>query len=382
MRTLLASTIVLALAAFVPVNAAGWSQMQAKNWSDAQPWLVGSNYLPANSINELEMWQKETFDPTRIDIELGWAEAMGMNTMRVFLHDKLWDQNPKGFAKRIDAFLAIAQRHHIRPLFVLFDSCWDPNPKLGPQHPPIPGVHNSGWVQAPGVAALNDPKEYPRLEAYVKGVVGRFANDERILGWDVWNEPDNPGGGNYGGDAEKKVERVAFLLPQVFSWARGANPSQPLTSGLWQGGPWNKSDALNAVQKIQIAESDIISFHNYGWPEDFAKRVQELSGYGRPLLCTEYMARGAGSTFDGVLPLAKRANIGMINWGFVVGRSQTNLPWDSWQKPYTAQAPTVWFHDILYADGNAYRPSEVELIRTLSKAPKNVVPASAYPTLP
>ena len=127
-------------------------------WYAAQPWPVGANFLPSTAINELEMWQADTFDPVTIDRELGWAEGIGMNTMRVFLHNLLWEQDPKGFEQRIDTFLTIAARHHIRPVFVLFDSCWEPFPKLGPQHPPIPGVHNSGWVQAPGAAVLADPR--------------------------------------------------------------------------------------------------------------------------------------------------------------------------------------------------------------------------------
>ncbi len=116
-----------------------WSVEKANSWYQQQPWLVGSNYTPATAINQLEMWQAESFDPQQIDKELGWAEGLGMNTMRVFLHDLLWQQDPAGFKKRIDAFLTIADKHHIRPIFVLFDSCWDPLPRLGPQHPPIPG---------------------------------------------------------------------------------------------------------------------------------------------------------------------------------------------------------------------------------------------------
>src|ERR1035437_9948878 len=173
-----------------PSQAPGqrWTEAQANAWYAQQPWPVGADFLPSNAINELEMWQADTYDPVTIDRELGWAEAIGMNTMRVFLHNLLWEQDPKGFQQRIDAFLAIAARHHIRPVFVLFHPCWEPFPRLGPQHPPIPGVHNSGWVQAPGAAVLNDPTQYPRLETYVTGIVGAFANDPRILAWDLWNE--------------------------------------------------------------------------------------------------------------------------------------------------------------------------------------------------
>ena len=193
-----------------------WSPEQANTWYDKQPWPVGSNYIPATAINELEMWQKDSFDPQRIDLELGWAEQLGMNTMRVFLHDLLYQQDPKGFESRIDTFLSIAQKHHIRPVFVIFDSCWDPFPKLGMQHPPTPGIHNSGWVQSPGAAALEDASQQPRLEAYVKGIVGHFARDQRILAWDLWNEPDNDNGGPTGAygrsDPKNKAEIIARLL--------------------------------------------------------------------------------------------------------------------------------------------------------------------------
>jgi endo-1,4-beta-mannosidase len=171
------------------------------------------------------MWQEATFDPVQIDQEFTWAESLGMNTMCVFLHDPLWQQDSAGFGKRIDQFLAIASRHHIRPVFVLFDSCWDPLPHLGPQHPPIPGIHNSGWAQSPGAVALADAKQYPRLKNYVQGVVGAFANDDRILAWDIWNEPGAENTGSYPRQKlkpETKVRLVVALLPQLFAWARSS----------------------------------------------------------------------------------------------------------------------------------------------------------------
>jgi hypothetical protein len=369
--------LLCALLAFAaPAQARDlWTKAQANAWSAQQKWLVGSNYIPASAINQLEMWQAESFDPAQIDKELGWAQRLGMTTMRVFLHDALWQQDAPGFKKRMDVFLAVAAKHGIKPLFVLFDSCWDPNPKLGPQHPPIPGVHNSGWVQGPGAKALADPSQYPRLESYVKDIVGSFAHDDRILGWDVWNEPDNSNASTYADTSQARFDHVAFLLPQVFAWARSADPSQPLTSGIWHNNNWDKLDGLNAVEKIQLTQSDVISFHDYSWPEVFEARANALAVYGRPLICTEYMARGAGSTFDTILPIGKRRNIGMINWGFVNGKTQTDMPWDSWQRPYTLKPPTLWFHDIFRPDGTPYRAREVAIIKSLSAAPKNVVPA-------
>jgi hypothetical protein len=257
----------------LPAHPALWSESKANVWYRQQPWLVGSNYIPASAINELEMWQESTFDPQQIDRELGWAEGIGMNTMRVFLHDLLWQQDAPDFRKRLDTFLAISAKHHIRPLLVLCDSCWDPCPRLGPQHPPIPGVHNSGWVQSPGKAALGDAAEYARLKTYVQGIVGAFANDGRILAWDVWNEPSN-GNGAYGKlELKDKQSYVLTLLLRGFEWARSAQPRQPLTSGVWEGENWSSPDKLDPIARVQLEQSAIISFHNYGWPEDFEHRV-------------------------------------------------------------------------------------------------------------
>jgi cellulase (glycosyl hydrolase family 5) len=357
---------VLGLPARAQDNGTRWTEKKAAEWYVAQPWLVGSNYIPATAINELEMWQADTFDVRRIDLELGWAESIGLNTMRVFLHDLLWEQDAAGFRKRIDAFLQIAAKHHIKPVFVLFDSCWDPNPKLGKQHPPVPGVHNSGWVQSPGAKALQDASQYPRLETYVKGVVGSFAKDDRVLAWDIWNEPDNGNGGSYKeSEPKNKNELVLALLPQAYAWARAAHPTQPLTSGVWKE-DWSDPAKLGPGAKIQLTLSDVISFHNYDKAEEFEKRVVWLEQYHRPILCTEYMARGNGSTFQGSLPVAKKHNVAAINWGLVAGKTQTYLPWDSWQHPYVDREPAVWFHEIFRGNGEAYSKDEVVLIRELT----------------
>jgi hypothetical protein len=342
-----------------------WSEAQAQAWYGKQIWLVGANFIPSDAINQLEMFQPATFNPALIDKELGMGESIGMNTMRVFLQDQLWVSDPKGFQQRLDTFLSISAKHHIRPLLVLFDSCWEPNPHLGPQHPPIPGVHNSGWVQSPGTERLLDPAIEPQLKSYVQGIVGAFAKDDRILGWDLWNEPDNDNGGRFHEDGLAKTRRVDQLLPLVFAWAREVRPTQPLTSGVWAG-DWSHPDKESPTTKIQLAESDVISFHNYDWPEGFEARIQELLPLHRPLICTEYMARGSGSTFDTILPLAKRYHVAAINWGLVDGKTQTYLPWDSWERPYTLQSPTIWFHEVFRQDGRPYRQHEVDLIRELT----------------
>lgn len=357
---------ILVLALCLTPLWARWTEKQAADWYGQQPWLVGANFIPATAINELEMWQADSFDPQRMDLELGWAESLGMNTMRVFLHDLLWKQDAPGFLKRMDVFLTIAQKHHIRPMFVLFDSCWDPAPVLGKQREPRKGIHNSGWVQSPGAQALQDSSQYRRLEEYVKGVIGAFAQDKRVLAWDLWNEPDNVNSGSYNQlEPANKKTLVAALLPQVFAWARSAKPSQPVTSGVWDG-DWSSRERLSAMETIQLDESDVVTFHSYSSAAKFEDRVKMLQGYGRPILCTEYMARGAGSTFQSTMPVALKYRVAVINWGLVAGKSQTYLPWDSWKKPYVDREPAVWFHEVFRTDGSPYLPEEAAFIRKMT----------------
>lgn len=358
--------VTIIILALTIVAQEKWSEQQARDWYAKQPWLVGSNYNPASAINQLEMWQADSFDPKRIDLELGWAEGLGMNTMRVFLHDLLWQQDAEGFKRRLDQFLTIAATHKIKPMFVLFDSVWDPDAKLGKQRAPRPGVHNSGWVQSPNRTTLQDPASYPHLEAYVKGVVGAFARDKRILAWDIWNEPDNENHGSYNQlEPKNKVELVTALLPKAFAWAREAKPEQPLTCGVWKG-DYSAPEKLTAMERLQLDLSDVVTFHSYDSPTELEKRINWLKRYNRPLICTEYMARGNGSFFFGGLPVGKVHNVGMINWGFVQGKTQTHLPWDSWQHPYTDREPSIWFHEVFRNDGTPYMVEEVEFIRRMT----------------
>jgi len=347
-------------------NAPAWPAKQANEWYARQPFLVGSNFIPSTAINQLEMWQADTFDLPTIDRELGWAQNLGMNTMRVFLHNLLWQQDSAGFLRRMDQFLQVADKHHIRIMFVLLDSVWDPDPKLGKQRDPRPYVHNSGWVQAPGAEILQDEARWNRdLKPYVAGVIGHFHDDKRILMWDLMNEPDNENNSYKAQELPNKAEVALRLLREEWNWARSAGPSQPLTSGVWRG-DWASDDKLSAMASFQLQNSDVITFHDYDPPDKMKSRIASLRRYGRPIVCTEYMARPRGSTFAAILPLLKAAEVGAYNWGFVNGKSQTIYPWDSWEKTYTGE-PTVWFHDIFRKDGSPYDPKEVTLIKHLTR---------------
>jgi hypothetical protein len=331
-------------ALFDPITKLRWPAAKANAWYDKQPWLVGCDYIPCNAINQLEMWQAETFDPKQIDKELGWAEEIGFNTLRVYLHDKAWSADAAGFKRRIGTFLDICAEHGIRPLFVFFDDCWN----LGKQPEPRPSVHNSGWLQSPGPASVADPATWPRLEEYVTDILSTFAGDERVLLWDLYNEP---------GNSPKGIKPVE-LLRAVIGWARAVNPSQPLTIGIWGFSP-DFADLNN----FQLESSDILSFHNYLEAAKVEEQVKELQAHGRPLICTEYLARGAESTFQSILPIFKRERIAAINWGFVAGKTNTIFPWNT---PEGAPVPTVWHHDIFRPDHTPFDPEEIRVIKELT----------------
>ena len=331
----------------VPAKGSVWSAEKANNWYSQHKWLTGANYIPANAINQLEMWQGDTFDSATIDKELGWAEAIGFNTMRVFLHSIAWKQDGDGFKKRVNTFLSIADKHHIQPILVFFDDCWNKEPKAGKQPAVKPGIHNSGWVQDPGQPATYDTTTFPGLELYVKDVLTSFGHDKRILLWDLYNEPGN----NNKGDSSLP------LLKKIFQWAREVNPDQPVSAGLWSWGLEN----LNA---FQLMNSDIITYHDYQEASLHKQVIEILKANGKPLICTEYMARTRNSRFSTVLPLLKAKHVGAINWGFVDGKTNTIYAWDT---PLAdGSQPIEWFHDIFKKDGTPYREDEVNLIKKLN----------------
>lgn len=348
------------------MSGARWSEERAARWHAEQPWFVGCNFTPSTAINQLEMWQADTFDPATIERELGFAADIGMNSVRVFLHDLAWHADPEGFKGRVDRFLALAWARGIHSMLVLFDDCWFP-PRAGPQPEPVPGVHNSGWAQSPGHGVVRDRTQWPRLEAYVRDVVGAFGRDERVCVFDLYNEPGNAFLPLASGATIRRLPAALarfarhFVLPsptrallrETFAWARACDPQQPLTAGLWAPNAW-----LNA---LQTEASDVISFHQYASGEKLGARIRELrEAHRRPILCTEWMARPIGSRFHSHLPIFEEERVGCYCWGLVSGKTQTI---HAWADAPGSPAPEVWHHDVLHPDGSPFDPSEVDALR-------------------
>jgi hypothetical protein len=356
---------------------APWSPAEARAWYEGLPWLLGCNFVPGFAVNAIELWREPSFDVESIKRELGFAAEIGFNTLRVFLHDLAYEEDPSGFISRLDTFLALAGTCGLRVMFVFFDDCWHPEPRLGPQPDPLPGVHNSRWVQSPGDRVARDPAAWPRLERYVQDVIGAFGQDPRVLMWDLYNEPGNTFLPSLSrGWVQMALELPPLLLQHllqpsqslpllqaVFSWARGVGPAQPLTAGLW---------AHNAgLNHFQEANSDVLTFHHYGRPASLAARITGLSRHERPLICTEFLARRFGSRFETHLPVLHEARVGALCWGLVTGRTQTRFSW--LDRPGSAE-PALWFHDILRPEGTFFDEEEAVVLRRWAAHTRRFIP--------
>lgn len=353
LQRLISGTVSIFGAQFVPAFAKSetnpgqpWAVEVAWAWYNKQPWIMGINYIPSTAINTTEMWQEETFDPTTIDRELNLAEGVGFNSVRVFIQYLVWEHNSEGLKQRMETFMAIAARHRIRVLWVLFDDCVDSEitePFLGKQPLVIPGYYANGWTPSPGPSRVGNRKSWPGLKRYVQDVIGTFRSDPRVLAWDIYNEP---------------LATSASLLSAAFSWAREARPSQPITSGaVWDA----KQVELNQVLSDN---SDVISFHNYETADAMKREIASLAQRGRPLICSEWMARETGSTPASILPVLYGKHVGAISWGLVNGKTQTNYHWHS---KAGDPAPAVWQHDLFHSDLSPYDPGEIALFEQYAK---------------
>lgn len=349
---IMAAVLTLTACSHQEIGDNRWTAEEATRWYENVEWPVGCNYVPSYAINPIEIWQEESFDPEIIDHELSLAEGLGFNIVRIYLHNLMWEWDKDGFKSRIDEFLDICERHGIKVTFTLFTNGGNyDNPKLGRQPDAIPGVHSSQWIQSPGADRVNDPSTWPVLKAYVQDILRTYGNDDRILYWCLYNEPEN----------YKNGARSLGLLEEVFKWAREVDPSQPCTAPVWirpgQKGSSTKLEILNSI----LNNVDIITIHCY-YDDELETFIDMFKPFGRPIICQEYMGRPR-STFEGSLPVLKREKVGAINWGLVRGKCNFHLPWSSKEGD---PEPEVWFHDIYNPDDTPYSESEIEFIRQMT----------------
>jgi hypothetical protein len=323
-----------------------WSVERAKAWGEANPWCCGVNYIPANAINYTAMWDKTGFSPEVVRRELKLMTDMGMNCVRFVMQYKVYEDDPECFLKALETFLSLCDEAGLKAMPIFFDDCAfgaNRDPTVGRQPEPLEGWYAWAWSPSPGHTMVVDEREHPKLERYVKDVMRRHRDDRRILLWDLYNEPTSSGLG----------ARSFPLLRKAFAWAREVNPSQPVSSGLW-----NRDRALN---EILLANSDVVTFHCYKGARETAKEIKRLQASGRPVICTEWMNRPAGSTVKDCIGVFADSNAGCLLWGLVNGKTQTHLPWG--HRPEKLPYKGAWQHDLYRGDFSPYDPGEIEIIK-------------------
>ena len=352
--------IVLSACASEKTQKGQWSVEKANEWYSQQEWPVGCNYVPSYAINQYEFWQQETFNPEVLDRELGLAEDLGFNALRIYLHEGLWYADKDGFKSRINKFFDMAESHGIKLIVTFFTNGGNHEKEfaLGPQPEAIPGMHNSNWIPSPGRKVIDDPAQWPRLKEYVQDILRTYKNDDRILYWCLCNEPENMKAGC----------DVKDFMPAVYQWAWEIRPSQPLSSPVWQRPGRNGTQTKLDLVAWTCMNSDIITFHCYSPAKQVEIAVQMFQRFGRPIVCQEYLARNYGNTFETVMPILKENKVGAINWGLINNKCNFHLPWGH---KYGDPEPEVWFHDILRNDGTPYSEEECDFIRSMT-ADKNI----------
>lgn len=342
-----------------------WSEDKANNWYYSQDWAVGCDYIVSNAINQIEMWQESTFSPELIDKELAVAEELGFNTVRLFLHDLVYQADPSGFKSRISKVLDICEAHGIKVVMTFFTNGGKfDNVSLGTQPDPTPGVHNPEWRQTPGAQVVNDPSQWGRLEKYVKDILKTFKKDKRIYCWCLYNEPEN----------DNRGANSLPLMRAAFKWGWEVNPDQPLTAPY--ASLMASDDRSNLAIWGFLAENcDIMSFHCYNPVYTLMdKYINPLKKMNRPIICTECVGRPTNTLFD-MYTICKKENIGILSFGLYDSKMQCKFHWDS---KAGAPEPKVWFHDLFHADGTPYDQKEIDFIKQITK--DKMMDPNAIPT--
>lgn len=347
-----------------------WSNEKIWEWYNSRPWIRGCNYMSADCANGIDQWQEyqfeERFETTKKELAL--MSELGYNSIRIRPEFFVWEKEHDGFMERFERYIELAAQNGISCMVIFGNDCCPPKEEalnrlyLGEQHVDW-GYHGGrkvsqhGTFAGAGYSLLDDAEYAEKHYEFVREIVEKYKNDERIIIWDVFNEPGNS-------------KRNSMSLPHMkkfFEIIRSIDPIQPLTVGIWSQTTELKN--LTEAEKYGLENSDIVSYHNYGTYENNIQELKVLKKLGRPILNTEWLNRCGGNTIEELFPLFYLEKVGCYNWGFVAGKYQTYEPhnsvWDNYKSEYYKYNFdfTKWFHDIYRPSHNPYNPKETELIK-------------------
>ena len=174
-----------------PTVAGRWSEKQAADWYRQQPWLVGANYTPRAPSTSWRCGRPRPSIQTRSTRSSAGRRHRHEHDARLPARSAL-AAGRRGLheaARRVPAHRREAQdQTDARAVRLRLGSVAATGQAARRRNPACTTL---AGCRARARRRCRTRRSSPRLEAYVKGVVGAFANDPRMLAWDIWNEPDN-----------------------------------------------------------------------------------------------------------------------------------------------------------------------------------------------
>lgn len=291
--------------------------------------LRGANYVPSYARNDVQIWMD--YDAAVVDRELGYAERLKLNTVRVFLQVAVYEQDPQRFLDNFESFLSLCENHHIRMMPVIFDSCFGDFPDLGK-------YRDKDWMACPGQNRLG-PEHWPAMRKFVRDVVGEHKDDRRIVMWDVMNEPTCTS--FY--QKEEDKQRIHTFVWQALDWVKAQKPSQPRTVGMMF------SSELPLVQD----KVDVLAFHNYR--RDLREDIQGVRAIarklGKPAIINEVVRNDQPAPY--AMPILYEEKIGWCFWELMLGSTQFSRGDNPIQ-------------GVIYPDGTCRDANEIAAIMNIS----------------
>lgn len=347
-----------------------WTKEKAWKWYNSMPWIRGFNGLPSNCVNRIAMWQeynhKEVFE--QIEREFILAKETGFNCVRAVIQFEVWYYEHDSFMDNLEEYFCLADKHGLMVMLVLGNDCTVPKDhfipvKFGEQkvdwgyHSGIKkGPHAGGYDQT-GYCLLDEDEFRDKHFEMVDELARKYAKDERLFVWDVWNEPGNGNRGMKSAEAMKKYFEIIRSYDQI----------QPLTADCWWVNQERKPK--DEIQTLAVELSDIITFHSYNPAWIMVEIIEGLSEYGRPLINNEWLNRLDGCNVADVLPLLYAKRVGSLHWGLMAGFSQTYEPYGSYYSEYIKENSNVdltkWQHDIYRFNGLPYDKKEIEIFKSI-----------------
>ncbi len=265
--------------------------------------IRGANYVPSYASTSVGMWKD--FDPQVIDRELALARRLSLNSVRVFLPYVVYEDDPQTFLKHVERFVELSASHNIRPMFVLFDSCFGDEPSLDKADSPT-------WVNNPGYSRIGK-EHWPRIERYASDVVGSFRGDSRVLMWDIMNEPM----ADFAHVTRKERDAIWEFCRHFCAFVKKHDPNKPITVG---------HAVVEYIPKT-IDLVDVASVHSYSPYAEWLDNDLDLAftyadRAGKPVIVSEFGNPGAGQPYEMALDVIERRKIGFYFWELMIAKVQ------------------------------------------------------------